>query len=130
MNFLIHFIKSKMIFYNIKIFYIISTKHSTKGGSTMNRNEMWESISEEKMKLAVAGFKSHLTRNLKKAHTSRKKAEIKNYWETKIAKYLEDTRLHNESVKRHNASVKANATRKAKKSCKSTCKRSVRTVAR
>ena len=81
----------------------------------MNRSELWTGVSSESMKWAVAGFKSHLTRNLKKAKTARQKAVVKDFWENKIQSYIEETLAHNIAVKRHNAAVKANATRKASK---------------
>ena len=99
----------------------------------MNRSELWNSVSSERMKWTVAGFKSHLTRNLKKARTSRQKAAVKDFWENKIQSYIDMTRAHNAAVKRHNAAVKANATRKAAKTEKTrhnACKRVVRTVSR
>lgn len=99
----------------------------------MNRSEMWTSVSDESMKWTVAGFKSHLTRNLKKARTARQKNEVKTYWESRIQNYIDTVRSHNAAVKRHNAAVKANATRKAVKTAKprqNACKRTVRAVSR
>lgn len=99
----------------------------------MNRSEVWMSISEKSVKLAVAGFKSHLTRNLKKARTERQKNEVKTYWESRIQNYIDSVRSHNESVKRHNAALKAHSTRKAAKATKTrnvACKRTVRAVSR
>lgn len=99
----------------------------------MNRSEMWETISETSMKMSVAGFKSHLTRNLKKARTSKQKTEVKNFWETKIQEYIDYVKVHNESVKRHNAAVKANRTRKSVKAetpYQKACKRSIRVSSR
>lgn len=100
----------------------------------MNRSELWTGVSSESMKWAVAGFKSHLTRNLKKAKTARQKAVVKDFWENKIKSYIEETLAHNNAVKRHNAAVKANATRKAARAEKVPqrfCKRVVvRTVSR
>lgn len=99
----------------------------------MNRSELWTGVSSESMKWVVAGFKSHLTRNLKKAKTARQKAAVKDFWENKIKSYIEETLAHNIAVKRHNAAVKANATRKATRAEKTrhnVCKRVVRTISR
>ena len=54
----------------------------------MNRSELWNSVSSERMKWTVAGFKSHLTRNLKKARTSRQKAAVKISGKTRFSPTL------------------------------------------
>lgn len=93
-----------------------------------NRGEMWETRSAESLKWTIAGLKSHLTRKVNQARTRKQKSAITAEYELKIQNTINDFEQYNLAVKRHNAAVKANATRKnvLAEACAKTSKKSSR----
>ena len=89
---------------------------------------MWETRSEESLKWTIAGLKSHLTRKVNQARTRKQKDAITAEYELKIQSAINDFEQYNLAAKRHNAAVKANATRKnvLAEACAKTFKKSSR----
>ena len=89
------------------------------------RSELWTPFTEKKIKQKAAGYKAACVRALDKATSKFQRTQIIKHYAEAINEMVAACELHNSKVMRHNAAVKAHATRRAMKSNSSTtgCKR-------
>jgi len=84
------------------------------------RDELWTPFTEQKIKQKAAGYKAACVRALMKATTKSQRAQITKHYADAIDNMVAACKEHNAKVVRHNAAVKAHATRRSMKS-NSTC---------
>lgn len=77
----------------------------------LNRSELWTVPTEKNLKQSIAGYKANCTRLMNKARTRNEKNRIHAEYTAKIAEVEQMFHTNVLAVKRHNAAVKANATR-------------------
>lgn len=85
------------------------------------RSELWEPFTEQKIKQKMAGYKAACVRALMKATTKSQRNQIVEHYANAINNMFEECEEHNARVVRHNAAVKAHATRRSMKSNSTTC---------
>lgn len=79
------------------------------------KNELWNVPTEKTLANRIAGFKSHQTRLMNLAKSRKQKLTIHDEYEQKIWDAINGHQQEQIDAKRHNAAVKANATRKQSK---------------
>ena len=116
-----------MLRYNYNVFKFASTSvgassrnnkpkkalHMKNTVDTNNKSELWPVYTMEQMVHKAAGYKAAASRKLMVAKSRCEKDKIINECLEKIKRMLDDCNKHNLEAVRHNAAVKAHATRRA-----------------
>lgn len=80
------------------------------------RSELWTPFTEQKIKQKAAGYKAACVRALMKATTKFQRTQIIKHYADAINEMTAACEEHNAKVVRHNAAVKAHATRRSMRS--------------